>query len=159
MASDSMRPNKSLCRGNKKRHFQEIERDQKEDDKTCKHVYLTQWGVEYHCVDCYDLVTDPRRICLEEKERARIKSIDARDSDLFLQQEKLGAEHMSQRRGVPIGWLVQWTSEHDCWQWSTRRVQRDLILPHTSSSRCRYVELEAVRGIVGPASTFISHTW
>ena len=130
-----------------------------DNNNICAHVYLNHWGGDYHCVDCNDLITDISRIATEDNEQSKIKLIDQNNMKDFIQQESLTSEHMSQRRGVPIGWLVQWTQQHDCWEWPTRRVQRELVLPHTAVTRCRYVELEGVREVVGPACTFVSHTW
>ena len=46
---------------------------------------------------------------------------------------------------------------------TTQDVYRKFIFPATEARRCRYVELDHMRGITGPASTFISHcrggTW
>ena len=62
---------------------------------------------------------------------------------------------------VTIGWLIAFTKEHDCWEWETWRVVRDIIKPATAATRCRYVDLPEVRasGAVGDAVTFASHTW
>ena len=62
---------------------------------------------------------------------------------------------------VTIGWLIAFTNEHDCWEWPTWRVVRDIVKPETAELRCRYVDLPTVRatGAVGEATTFASHTW
>ena len=59
---------------------------------------------------------------------------------------------------VTIGWLIAFTNEHDCWEWETWRVVRDIIKPATAATRCRYVEL-LDEGDVGEANLFVSHTW
>ena len=61
---------------------------------------------------------------------------------------------------VTIGWLIAFTNEHDCWEWPTWRVVRDIVKPETAELRCRYADLPSVRatGAVGEAKTFASHT-
>ena len=62
---------------------------------------------------------------------------------------------------MTIGWLVEFTEAHDCWEWPTSRVVRDIVKPETAELRCRYADLPSVRatGAVGGAKTFASHTW
>ena len=62
---------------------------------------------------------------------------------------------------VTIGWLIEFTEAHDCWEWPTSRVVRDIVKPETAELRCRYADLPSVRatGAVGGAKTFASHTW
>ena len=62
---------------------------------------------------------------------------------------------------VTIGWLIKFTNDHDCWEWPTWRVVRDIVKPETAELRCRYADLPSVRatGAVGEATTFASHTW
>ena len=62
---------------------------------------------------------------------------------------------------VTIGWLIEFTNDHDCWEWPTWRVVRDIVKPETAELRCRYADLPSVRatGAVGEATTFASHTW
>ena len=64
-------------------------------------------------------------------------------------------------RGVSIKFLLEFTKKHNCWDWQTRRVRNEIILPATHSQHCRYVELDSMqnKNIVGKAVTFVSHTW
>ena len=64
---------------------------------------------------------------------------------------------LSQERGISIDWLVNFTVINDCWEMTTQEVCSKFVLPATEGRRCRYVELDHMQGITGPASTFISH--
>ena len=62
--------------------------------------------------------------------------------------------------GVHIEWLLGFTEAHDCWDWPTWRVQRDIIKPATEArGRCRYAQLDEVAPHTGPATVFMSHCW
>lgn len=65
----------------------------------------------------------------------------------------------SHARGVKIGYLVDWTIRHDCWEWPTWKVVRDIVKPATKKTRCRYADLLAKEGVIGPAKSFGSHCW
>jgi hypothetical protein len=60
---------------------------------------------------------------------------------------------------VSVEWLQGFADAHDCYDWPTWRVQRDIIRPACAARRCRYVELPAVAPHAGPADVFISHCW
>ena len=62
-------------------------------------------------------------------------------------------------RGVTIGWLLDFTVEHDLWHVPTWVVRRDWVFPATRASRCRFVDLPEMRAFVGRASTYVSHCW
>ena len=71
-------------------------------------------------------------------------------------------EHGERLRGfgVRIAWLLAFTFAHDCWDWETWRVQRDIIKPATAArGRRRYAELDEVAPHTGPATVFMSHCW
>ena len=61
--------------------------------------------------------------------------------------------------GVRLDWLVAFTQAHDCWEWPSWRVQRDIIRPATCESRCRYAQLPGMAPFVGAATVFMSHCW
>eukprot|EP00615_Pteridomonas_danica_P006120 CAMPEP_0114340302 /NCGR_PEP_ID=MMETSP0101-20121206/8292_1 /TAXON_ID=38822 ORGANISM="Pteridomonas danica, Strain PT" /NCGR_SAMPLE_ID=MMETSP0101 /ASSEMBLY_ACC=CAM_ASM_000211 /LENGTH=697 /DNA_ID=CAMNT_0001473531 /DNA_START=215 /DNA_END=2308 /DNA_ORIENTATION=- len=64
------------------------------------------------------------------------------------------------RRGVRVDWLVSFTNEHDCWDWPTYRVVRDIVKPATEKrQRVRYSDLSEVQPFTGIASVFASHCW
>lgn len=67
----------------------------------------------------------------------------------------------SVNRGVTIGFLIDFTNKHACWEYPTWKVVRDIIQPATAATRMRYADLPEVRalGVVGRASTFGSHCW
>jgi hypothetical protein len=60
---------------------------------------------------------------------------------------------------VPVEWLVRFAHAHQCWDWPTWRVQRDIVRPACAARRCRYVELPEVAPHCGGADLFISHFW
>lgn len=84
----------------------------------------------------------------------------------------------SHSRGVTIGWLVAWTTKHNCWSWSTSAVTKYIIQPATSHLRCRYTDLPEFQSPenindpellsylsigtyngLGPSNSFVSHCW
>lgn len=67
----------------------------------------------------------------------------------------------SHKRGVTIGFLIDFTNKHNCWDWPTWKVVRDVVKPATEKTRCRYADLPDVlaTGAVGAAKTFSSHCW
>jgi ankyrin repeat protein len=123
----------------------------------CTHHYLEKWEGVYHCMDCKVNITDPERIKSEIEIENKIESLLQSKQD----DSSTVIEDTSHLRGVKIGWLVEWTNTHQCWNMPTWKVRREFIIPETAFSRCRYTELPCMmeEGIVGPAATFISHTW
>jgi len=76
----------------------------------------------------------------------------------------IGAEDLSKPedsvdRGITIAFLLALCQTFDLYKVTTGEVLRDFIIPLTSGSRCRFVELEAIQksGVVGRATTFICH--
>ena len=61
--------------------------------------------------------------------------------------------------GVTLIWLIAFTYEHNCWEWESWRVQRDIIRPATRARRCRYAQLAGMAPYVRPATVFMSHCW
>jgi hypothetical protein len=61
--------------------------------------------------------------------------------------------------GITIEALVAFAYKHDCWNWPTYKVMRDIIFPATSETRCRYADLPELKGCFGPATVFMSHCW
>lgn len=121
----------------------------------CLHPYLEKWEGQYHCMDCKEAIIDRDRI---ESERELEEMIESKSSPNMDSSADNDTSHM---RGVKIRWLVEWTHAHQCWNIPTWKVRRDFIIPQTSSIRCRYTELPFMQegDNVGPAATFISHTW
>jgi hypothetical protein len=61
--------------------------------------------------------------------------------------------------GITIEALIDFAYKHDCWNWPTYKVMRDIIVPATTDTRCRYADLPELNGCFGPATVFISHCW
>eukprot|EP01035_Chromulina_nebulosa_P025430 gene25430-biopygen16455 len=115
----------------------------------CNHMHVECWDGKFMCSGCSppQEITDPQRI-------QREKEI----------QKKLGDEDRSEpeqsvERGVTIAFLVALCKTFNLYKVTTGEVLRNFVIPLTSGSRCRFVELEAMRkaGVVGQAVTFISH--
>lgn len=120
----------------------------------CTHRYLNKWDGEYpyHCMNpvCNNCtIIDASRIALEE-ERERNTPVD-------VVQASSSVGKLSQERGIPIGFLIDFTNYYDCWDWTSWDVIRRIIKPATEATRCRFVELPELKRIVGPAHTFISY--
>ena len=61
--------------------------------------------------------------------------------------------------GISVEWLLAFSFAHNCWDWPTWRVVRDIVKPATASSRCRYAQLAYCAPFVGKAAIFVSHCW
>jgi ankyrin repeat protein len=63
--------------------------------------------------------------------------------------------------GIRVDVLIAFAIDHNCWDWPTWRVVRDIIQPATKSTRCRYADLPGMKdnNYFGPATVFGSHTW
>ena len=61
--------------------------------------------------------------------------------------------------GIHISALIEFAYAHDCWDWPTGMVVRDLIKPATKVNRCRYGDLSELKEFFGPATVFVSHCW
>jgi hypothetical protein len=61
--------------------------------------------------------------------------------------------------GITIEALIDFAYRHDCWNWPTSKVMRDIVLPATKDTRCRYADLPELNGCFGPATVFMSHCW
>ena len=150
------------------------------NSKSCLHLCVEKWDGQYVCNQCYKYFNydDGREVSKGHCDNLRDAAREAREREIeasivpdtippdFLIDEERRKDYvgkLSQGRGVPIGWLVDFTIENDCWDMTTQDVCRKFIFPATAARRCRYVELDHMQGITGPASTFISHcrggTW
>jgi ankyrin repeat protein len=61
--------------------------------------------------------------------------------------------------GITSEALIAFGYKHDCWNWPTYKVMRDIILPATRETRCRYADLPELKSCFGPATVFMSHCW
>merc|ERR1712166_741920 len=78
---------------------------------------------------------------------------------LELQEFKDCQAKRIQGLGITIEALIAFAYKHDCWNWPTYKVMRDIILPATSETRCRYADLPELKDCFGPATVFMSHCW
>ena len=115
-------------------------------------------------------------VCMSEQEwKARVEAEDAVafGTNAPGSQAAAAAAHL---RGVTIGWLLEFTELHQCWEWTTQEVVDRIIRPATAPTRCRFADLKiadhaaadlkAVRTktpraptTVGPAAVYVSHCW
>jgi ankyrin repeat protein len=61
--------------------------------------------------------------------------------------------------GITIEALIDFAYKHNCWNWPTYKVMRDIIVPATKETRCRYADLPELTDCFGPATVFMSHCW
>ena len=59
--------------------------------------------------------------------------------------------------GIRLSALIAFAYAHDCWDWPTWMIVRDIVKPATKVNRCRYGELREMKGCFGPATVFMSH--
>jgi hypothetical protein len=106
------------------------------------------WSCESPLLDIY------HDIELNELERVKLE-------DKLLYDNVIKSGNASLNRGVCVKWLVNFTNTHNCWNWPTWRVAKNVIKPATAHSRVRYVHLPGITSAanVGKADIFISHTW
>ena len=138
--------------------------------KSCTHRFLEMWtvanGHEWHCGGCKALIVDSARIAKEEALSKLtidedITAFGEKGDDVDGRNERAGESSFN--RGVSVKWLIRFTTEHEIWQSKTWQVKQEVIQPMTERTRCRYVDLDAMRdnntSIVGPADIFVSHCW
>ena len=113
------------------------------DKPTCRWVW--------DCLDGKPEVTDAATLEYEMRRKAEAEAEDAR----------AGGDPAERCRGfgIMLSFLVAFTYAHDCWDWESWRVQRDIIRPATEQRRCRYAELPGMAPFVGAATVFMSHCW
>jgi len=61
--------------------------------------------------------------------------------------------------GIRTDALIAFAYDHDCWMKPTWQIVRDIIVPATMETRCRYGTLPEVTDCFGPATVFVSHCW
>lgn len=128
------------------------------DFDNCAHQYLLKRDDIYFCAKCeyiLSLETDWLQILRE------------RDQEIYYSDSVpccvgpgcfCSPEELSRRRGVSIGYLLDFTNTHNCWGWTTNQVIANIILPATHARRCRYVDIDSVKDQhVGSAKTFVSY--
>eukprot|EP01043_Picozoa_sp_COSAG02_P074244 COSAG02_NODE_14779_length_1237_cov_1.172232_1_plen_311_part_10 len=115
----------------------------------CLHPHVRSDALD-RCNTCGTVLGDTR---LRNEER---QADQQRREDLMRPQSSGVLLHS---RGVSIEFVVAFTEAHNCWEWPTWRVVRDIIKPATARTRCYYTELPGVGQFVSPAKIFISHCW
>lgn len=101
----------------------------------------------WFCAECGHAVTvSPARA---DAERHVLALLAAEDAD---------ADNAVVNRGVTVRHLHEFTATHQCWEWPTWRVVRDIIRPATTHRRSRYIEVVTPREC-GPPHLFVSHSW
>ena len=121
-------------------------------DGLCNHYYLEQWGDDLVCCDCAG------RKCPDFKIKDEIQIENEKILAKKLGDEESCAPEYSVFRGVTIQFLIEFCNCFNLWDLTTRDVRRNFVIPLTSHSRCRFVEL-LDKDVVGRADTFISHSW
>lgn len=147
----------------------------------CLHTLIEKWKISiddselyYRCIQCnkylncdnrphenlQNVARDRREKQIENRlnisiEESRVASGITPHLSETERKSKLGKQ--SQKRGVSISWLVEFTNENNCWHMTTQEVCNKFIWPATAASRCRYVELKRLERAIGPAKTFVSH--
>jgi len=128
----------------------------------CGNVFAEQWGDKpWHCFGCKTPL-DTVRAAPEEAAKAAVVAVDApfvitRGGGLTAAGEKRHAA-----RGVCVRFLLRLLASLPA---AVRRtvttgdMVAHLIKPATRRSRCRFVELPAMRAHVGQPRAFVSHVW
>ena len=122
----------------------------------CQHAVCELWKWD-RCLDCGADLGES----FLEAQRAKAEAAEAEDLAASGGDPSKHAEHTLLPCGVRLDWLLAFTFDHDCWQWTTARVVRDIVQPATQARRCRYAHLPEVQssGATGPARVFMSHCW
>ena len=139
--------------------FDHIQKNKTPQDTTtppqppkCNHENVETWKLN-QCDQC-GLDLGKERLLLETNlskqiltaDEASVNSADENETNLW-------------KRAVRADWLLAFTFDHNCWEWPTWRVVRDIVRPATKKTRCRYSELPQVIHFTGGANIFISHCW
>ena len=120
----------------------------------CRHELVEGWKLN-QCAGCKK---DLGALRLQKEKDIESSNIAKDEKDL----KDHGGDHMEyiHKLGVNVKWLLAFTFDHDCWEWPTWRVNRDIIKPATRNfGYCRYSELEDVSDFTGSATVFMSHCW
>jgi hypothetical protein len=127
------------------KHFDQ--RNETNMGESCSHMHVECWGEVFMCSACYQAVSDSDRIY---KELEMMKQLG--DADPSIPED-------SSKRGVMIAFLAAICQTFNLYEMTTGEILRKYVVPLTSGSRCRFVELPVIQeaGVVGEAKTFMSH--
>lgn len=143
-------------------------------DAACPHTHLEFWAEEthpWHCKRCKVALHDSDRLDRETMLMAQSREEDGTDvagwdeamkdfetGSRFPAISKANTDRICEK-GVSVKFLVAFTFAHNCWQWPTWRVMRDIVSAATAETRCRYADLPECQGHTGLATVFCSHCW
>jgi hypothetical protein len=151
----------------------------------CLHERVEGWKLD-QCADCKAYLGQIR--LAEEQRRAQIvkdEDIDFIGNSTTTATEEENKDHIKERAatrqtnmnvdavdsnrekhatrihelGITTEALIAFGYAHDCWNWPTWKVVRDIIVPATRETRCRYGDLPEMKECFGPATVFMSHCW
>jgi hypothetical protein len=148
---------------------------------TCLHELCKSYKLGM-CQDCRATLS-PERVATEEQEAKRVKDEDLLSVGKQISEDNV--DHVKERAdaraangacildparemhaerlmglGIRISALIAFAYAHDCWDWTTADVVRDIIKPVTREhDRCRYGDIPELKACFGPATVFMSHCW
>ena len=120
-------------------------------NNACLHPRCQGWDLRT-CVDC-NADLGQHRLDEETRQKRQAEQEDAEKAQRTPHVDRI------HRLGIRIAALLAFAYDHKCWSWPTWKVVRDIIVPATSATRCRYGELPETSGCFGPATVFMSHCW
>jgi len=120
-------------------------------NNACLHPRCQGWDLRT-CVDC-NADLGQHRLDEETRQKRQAEQEDAEKAQRTPHVDRI------HRLGIRIAALLAFAYDHKCWSWPTWKVVRDIIVPATTATRCRYGELPETSGCFGPATVFMSHCW
>ena len=123
-------------------------------DTRCHHDRVMGWNLR-QCADCNNTDLGAARFAEEERQKMIAEDEDA--------QAALSHPHVDRLHGMGIrlDFLMYFSFAFNCWKMPTWQVVRDIIVPLTIATRCRFADLPWFVGsdYFGPADVFMSHCW
>ena len=122
---------------------------------TCLHDRSSAWNPGV-CSDCKAELSQAR-VDKETRTAQRLREEDRAKAKAIVQSHHRRIHALAIRVDV----LLKFAYAHDCWDWPTWKVVRDIIVPATGAGdrRCRYGDLPELKQYFGPATVFMSHCW
>ena len=131
----------------------------------CKHEIVQPWADGWDPASGWS--TRKRWVCMAcqmDLTETRL-DIERRLADAAQAEDRLDSSsetthaNFLHKRGIRIDALLAFAFDHDCWDWPTWQIVRDIIQPGTADGRCRYSDLPELAPFFKPADVFISHCW